>query len=189
MGGMSHMDQVFLKNVTDVIDSHIDDESFGVSDLCKKLGVSRSKLHRKLNSITGKSASKFIREFRLERAMTLLKNDEATAAEIAYSVGFRSPSYFSSSFHNYFGFPPSDVKKRQLESPDSDEFPGSLEPVENLKSDKFYKRSKLVLAGVLFLFALFLIRNYMESAPDSEGKLEVLATDSTGAQIHSHTSI
>lgn len=97
MGTLSGMDQEFLQRITDSINHHIDDEEFGVKELCKELGISRSKLHRKLNQLTGKSTSQFIREFRLSRAKEMLKSGSATVAEIAYSVGFKSPTYFSSS--------------------------------------------------------------------------------------------
>jgi len=74
MDRMSHMDQIFLNKITQIVDNHIDDEEFGVKELCRELGVSRSKLHRKLNLLTGKSTSQIIREFRLERSMVIPTN-------------------------------------------------------------------------------------------------------------------
>ncbi|MCK5369857.1 MAG: helix-turn-helix transcriptional regulator, partial [Cyclobacteriaceae bacterium] len=61
--------------------------------------MSRSQIHRKLNKINGKSITKFIREIRLEEAHQLLEDEVATAAEIAYQVGFSSPTYFNTCFH------------------------------------------------------------------------------------------
>ena len=62
-------------------------EKFGVNDIAKAISMSRVHLCRKLHSLTGKNVSQYIREFRLERAMELLKKDVATVSEIAYRGG------------------------------------------------------------------------------------------------------
>ena len=68
-----NLNHPFLKRTIDIIDKYLEEEGFGVKELCRELGVSRSKLHRKLNKLTGKSTSQFIREFRLERALEILR--------------------------------------------------------------------------------------------------------------------
>ncbi len=105
------MNQAFLQKVTEIVEGNLQNEQFGVEDLSAEAGFSRSQLHRKLKALLGKSVSRFIREIRLEKAMLMLKNDESTASEIAYHVGFGSPSYFYKCFHKYYGFPPGEVRK------------------------------------------------------------------------------
>ena len=105
------MDDAFLEKITSIVLENMENEQFGVEDLSEKVGISRSHLHRKLKLLKDKSVSQFIREVRLEEAMKLLKNDVATASEIAYRVGFSSPSYFYKSFQSFYGFPPGEVKK------------------------------------------------------------------------------
>lgn len=92
---------------------NFENEKFGVLELASEIGLSRTQLHRKLQDTIDKSTSQFIREYRLEKAMIMLENDEATASEIAYRVGFSSPTYFSSSFHNFYGYPPGEVKHKK----------------------------------------------------------------------------
>jgi transcriptional regulator GlxA family with amidase domain len=53
--------------------------------------------------------NQFIRTFRLQRAYELLKQNSATTAEIAYQVGFSSPSYFTKCFHEQFGYTPTEI--------------------------------------------------------------------------------
>lgn len=106
------MDQVFIDKLNGILETNLENEQFGVRELAQEMAMSRAQLHRKLHALTGKSTSKFIREFRLEKAMKLLKDNVATASEIAYRVGFRSPTYFNTSFHNYYGYPPGEVKYR-----------------------------------------------------------------------------
>lgn len=166
MGVMSHIDKVFLQKVSDVIDRNIEDETFGISDLCKELGVSRSKLHRKLRSLTGKSTSQFIREFRLKRALKMLRNKEATASEIAYSVGFNSPSYFSTSFHNYFGYSPGEIKNHDASSFDSDTTEDINDNFESKTPVKINRTLIGLLIGLVLIIAILGIRYSMNESPE-----------------------
>ena len=114
MSGDLSMDQVLLRKLNDVLEDNVANELFGVKELTERMGMSRAQLYRKLHALTGKSTSQFIREFRLEKAMEMLQNNVATASEIAYRVGFNSPTYFNTSFHAYYGYPPGEVKYKNL---------------------------------------------------------------------------
>ena len=105
------MGDQFLAKIYKVIEDNLENENFTVEELANHIGLSRSMLHRKLVRMTKKSASDLITELRLTRAMELLKNDAATASEIAYQVGFSSPSYFNKVFKNYFQISPGEVRK------------------------------------------------------------------------------
>jgi TolB-like protein/AraC-like DNA-binding protein len=112
------MDEAFIQKLNDILDINLPNENFGVSELAIEVGYSRSQLHRKLNEIADKSSSQFIREYRLQKAMEMLKLDSGTASEISYQVGFSSPSYFSTCFNNFYGYPPGEVKyQRAIVSP------------------------------------------------------------------------
>ena len=96
------------------------DEGFGVSELAGEMNMSRSTLHRRIRSETGISVSQFIRNARLNRALELLTEYSMTVAEAAYTTGFRSASYFSKSFRNYFGYPPVEARKRAFDERDTE---------------------------------------------------------------------
>ena len=70
--------------------------------------MSRTQMHRKLNALFGVSTSEFIRTQRLKLAKELLKKSGATIAEIAYQVGFNTPSYFNKCFKGKFGCTPNE---------------------------------------------------------------------------------
>ena len=110
MSDSASMDQLFLAKVHKAIEKNLATENFGVDELAQEIGISRSQLHRRLKSFHGQSASQMIREFRLKKAHEMLQNKVATASEISYQVGFSSPSYFNTSFHEYFGYPPGKAK-------------------------------------------------------------------------------
>ncbi len=105
------MEEKFLMRVKNVVEEHLDDENFSVEELSKEVGMSRAQLHRKLIALTGKSASRFVRNYRLEHAYQLLQNRVGTVSEIAYRVGYSSPAYFTKCFTEDFGISPSQVKK------------------------------------------------------------------------------
>lgn len=105
------MDQEFMQRVLIVVEKHLDEEEFSVEVLAGEVGMSRTQLHRKLNALTNQSASLFIRSIRLQRAADLLKQKAGTVSEIAYRVGFNSPTYFAKCFKEHFGYSPVELKK------------------------------------------------------------------------------
>ncbi|MDT8402517.1 MAG: AraC family transcriptional regulator, partial [Bacteroidales bacterium] len=103
--------QMFSDKLTQIIEANLQNEHFGVNELAREAGLSRSMLHRKLIQQTGKSASDFITLKRLEKAKALLEKGEFTAAEIAYKTGFSSPSYFNKVFKKHYQISPGNIRK------------------------------------------------------------------------------
>lgn len=99
-----------LKQLEGIVLENLRNEEFGVEDLARESGMSRTNLYRKIKKGTGKSGTEFIRDIRLKEAFKLLQQDEKTASEVAYEVGFNSPTYFNSCFKSYFGFTPGDAR-------------------------------------------------------------------------------
>jgi TolB-like protein/AraC-like DNA-binding protein/Tfp pilus assembly protein PilF len=112
-------DQKFVQKLTDIVLAHLADENFGVIDLVRESGFSRTTIHRKIRSVKNQDISQFTKEIRLEKAREMLQNNEGTVAEIAYRVGFSSATYFNKCFREYFGYPPGEIKKRESASSDS----------------------------------------------------------------------
>lgn len=108
------MDNAFVSKVNKIVLDNLPNEKFGVREVAKSLGLSRSQVLRRVKSVTGKSVNQLIREIRLEEALKLLKEEKKTIAEIAYEVGFSSPSYFSKCFYDHFRCTPSDFNKVNL---------------------------------------------------------------------------
>ena len=103
------VDEQFLKRMMLILEDHVGDDRFTTEELSQEMGMSRSHLHRKLKSLVGQGPNQFIRSFRLDRAHEMLRRNSGTAAEIAYAVGFGSPSYFTKCFHEKFGYTPSKI--------------------------------------------------------------------------------
>ena len=99
-------DEVFLQKVSTIIERHLIDTDFKVNQLEHELGMSHMQLYRKLKALTDQSANEFIRSVRLNKAATLLKSSNLNVSEVAYQVGFNSPSYFIKCFRKEFGILP-----------------------------------------------------------------------------------
>jgi AraC-like DNA-binding protein len=80
------------------------------------MAVSRSSLHKKIKSISGMTPNDYIQLIRLKKAAELLSGSEYQISEIAYIVGFNSPSYFSKCFYNQFGMLPRDFATKTKEN-------------------------------------------------------------------------
>ncbi|PHN08644.1 ATP-binding protein [Flavilitoribacter nigricans] len=109
--GLSDLDQAFLQTLNQLIENKLTEETFGIEQLVKASGVSRTQLFRKLKSLTGMSASEFIRDYRLRKAYQLLNEDHLTVSEVIHATGFNSRSYFYNAFKKKFGVAPSQLKK------------------------------------------------------------------------------
>ncbi len=100
------MDEQFMTKVLKVIGEHISEESFKIEELGTEVGMSRTQFYRKLKAITGMPASTYLRTVRLTRAKKMIEKNQGNISEIAYSLGFSSPSYFTKCFRKEFGYPP-----------------------------------------------------------------------------------
>ncbi|MGB5892937.1 MAG: ATP-binding protein [Ignavibacteriaceae bacterium] len=108
---LSSIDEQFMKRVLQGINEHISNEKFSIEELGKEAAMSRVHLHRKLKALTGKSTSLFIRSVRLAKAKKMIKEERGNIAEIAYDLGFGSPTYFTKCFKEEFGYLPSELTK------------------------------------------------------------------------------
>jgi len=104
---VSSMDEKFLRDIMDSIETNMADESFGVNQLSEQVFMSRSQLFRKLSALTNLSPADFIRIQRLKRAASLLEQHSGNVTEVAYMVGYQNPANFATNFKKQFGVSPS----------------------------------------------------------------------------------
>ncbi|MCB0567133.1 MAG: helix-turn-helix domain-containing protein, partial [Phaeodactylibacter sp.] len=104
-------EDIFMEKLRKIVEAQLGDEQFGIPELCKAIGMSRSQLHLKIKALTGKPTSHYIRSLRLHRSRELLKEGGLNVTQVAFEVGFRDLSYFSRAFSEEFGHSPSDLIK------------------------------------------------------------------------------
>ncbi len=103
----SPIDEEFMAKVTNLINDNLSDLDLSTEFLCDKLGVSYSKLYKKIKELTDLAPNEFIRTIRLKKSAEFLKSKKYNVSEVTNLVGFNDPLYFSRCFKKQFGFPPS----------------------------------------------------------------------------------
>lgn len=103
-------DARFLEQLRQRVQQQMTNSEFGVEALANDMGVSRVQLYRKVKMLTGRTPVDIIRLSRLNRSKVLLAQEGTTVSEVAYAVGFSSPSYFTKCFKDEFGQLPGDVR-------------------------------------------------------------------------------
>ncbi len=102
----------FISDLKSFICENLDDPDLKVPMIATHFGVSKTQLYRKLSSLTDQGVADIVRSERCERALELIREQELSLSEIAYEVGFSSPSHFSRSFKQQFGVTPSDTLQK-----------------------------------------------------------------------------
>lgn len=105
-------DQEFVNNAIGIVEKHIGDTSFDSDKFAGEIFLSRSQLHRKLQTITGQSTGEFIRTVRLKKAAGLILEKQLSVTQISFEVGFNSPSHFTKAFKQMFDCLPSEFIDR-----------------------------------------------------------------------------
>lgn len=160
--------QAFLDKLREITEANLKNDQFGVSELAERVGISRSNLYLHVNSLTNKSVSHFICEIRLKKALELLREGSLTISEIAYEVGFGSPTYFTKCFHDFYGFPPGDAGKRNFETKTRD---GHLS--EKMKAI-FSKRNLMIVGStVAVMMIIAIIFAHLLISKDKETNLSI----------------
>lgn len=102
----SEVDKSFIERLRAIVEDHLADTDLSVESLASQVGMGRSQLYRKVKQLTGFSPVELIRLRRIKKAAELLTRTEKSVSEIAYEVGFASPSYLTKCFKDYFGVSP-----------------------------------------------------------------------------------
>jgi YesN/AraC family two-component response regulator len=107
------VEDTFMMKIRGIMELHLDDDQFGIHELCKEIGMSRAQLYRKFKSLTNKTVNEYLINFRLFKAKEMLLTSGLNVSEVAYEVGFKNLSHFSRAFREVFGQNPSDLKKNE----------------------------------------------------------------------------
>jgi len=151
----------FLSKVTEIIEENISNEQFGVSELAREAGMSRSNLLRKIKKLTKLSASQFISQVRLKNAMEMLKQNSLNVSEVSYEVGFSSTSYFIKCFREHYGYPPGEVGK------------GDVSEYDSISTDQPLKKRRILISGLTMATVLLAVTLFIVFKPSSAKQKEL----------------
>lgn len=109
---INSMEQDFVDKLRSLINNNLRNSKLNIDDLSDEMGFSRVQFYRKTKSLTGYAPNELVRITRLKLSRKLLTTTDKNISEIAYEVGFSSPSYFSKCYKDYFGESPLDIQKK-----------------------------------------------------------------------------
>jgi LacI family transcriptional regulator len=92
-------------------------EQFGISDVVRASGVSRSNLEHRFRDRLHRSINTEIRQRRLAKARNLLLDTMLSLEEIARLSGFRRATYFSNIFQDEYGLSPGAWRRKNRSLP------------------------------------------------------------------------
>ena len=108
---VSKVEQEFMNNLHSFIMEHLEDSTLDLTKIAEAMNMSKPTLCRKIKAATDLTVSEYLRICRLKRAAELIAENQYRINEVAYLVGYSSPSYFTQSFQKQFGKLPSDLIK------------------------------------------------------------------------------
>ncbi len=105
------IEDAFILKIRNIMEAHLDNDHFGIQQLCKEIGMSRAQLYRKFKTLTDKTVNDYLLTFRLHKAKEMLLHTDLNVSEVAWEVGFKNLSHFSRAFTEAFGLNPSGIRK------------------------------------------------------------------------------
>ncbi|MEJ2004084.1 MAG: helix-turn-helix domain-containing protein, partial [Cyclobacteriaceae bacterium] len=163
MSGFLNPENEFLQKIIGIIEENLGDENFGVPDLADEANMSRSNLLRKVKRLSGFSVSVFIRKVRLHHAREMLQDESLTASEVAFNVGFKSPSYFTKCFREEFGYTPGERKLKAEDEYHHNELSGS-----------WFRPAYLIVLVIAVLAAVWLFQTFgKQERPELSGEKSI----------------
>jgi len=104
----------FLNKATQIVEDHIIDTDFSITDFSREMGMSKSLLYTKFNAVTGYSPNDFIKIIRMKQAVSLFKEGRYNINEVANLTGFDEASYFTTCFKKIYGKSPKQFIKENM---------------------------------------------------------------------------
>lgn len=106
-------DEQLMNRLMQFLEERIGDESLKIDEMAEAVGLSRTVFYEKIRSLMGVSPSDFLRQLRMQRACQLITGSKLPFSQIAYSVGFSDPKYFTKCFKKHTGMTPSEYRTNE----------------------------------------------------------------------------
>ncbi|MDE6611452.1 MAG: response regulator, partial [Muribaculaceae bacterium] len=112
-------DQVMMEKLMKFIEERIGDETLRIEEMADAMSMGRTVFYGKIKAIVGMSPSDFLRRLRMQRAEELITRSKMNFSQIAFSVGFSDPKYFTKCFKKETGMTPSEYRHKKQEEQSS----------------------------------------------------------------------
>lgn len=106
-------DQIMMEKLMKFLEQRIGDENLRIEEMADAVSMGRTVFYGKIKAIVGMSPSDFLRSLRMQRAEELIVRSKMNFSQIAFSVGFSDPKYFTKCFKKETGMTPSDYRQQK----------------------------------------------------------------------------
>ena len=103
-------ESAFLSKIKNYLEKNLDNAELSMDDIASSLNMSKTQMYRKIRAVSEMTPNELLQAMRLSKADELLKSSDLTIAEVAYAVGFSSPSYFTRCYKEKYGAPPKEKR-------------------------------------------------------------------------------
>ncbi len=107
-------DQEFVENLVHVVEQNYANPDFDVNSMAAKMKASNRQLQRKVKALTGRTPVQYVRNFRLEKSLSCLR-EGIPIGETARIIGFSSHTYFTYCFKVQFGMTPQQAHAESIQ--------------------------------------------------------------------------
>lgn len=107
--------KAFVAKAIEYVRENYSEQNLSIETVCSCLNVSAAYFSTIFKKETGKTFINYLTDYRMEKAVDLLLNQNEKTYIIAEKVGYSDPNYFSYAFKKQFGMSPSKYKASKLE--------------------------------------------------------------------------
>ncbi len=87
-------------------------ENITIAQIAKVSNFSESYFSKLFRQLTGSSFTRYLKDYRLERAAQMLRNSDSRVSDVAFLVGFNNLSYFTRAFKTKYKINPKAYKEK-----------------------------------------------------------------------------
>ena len=93
----------FIRKLLQVIEQNLEEEELGSTLIADRMAMSPRQFYRKFKEISPIAPSDLIKNYRMEKAARLLREEDLSIQDVIADVGISSRSYFYKEFARKFG--------------------------------------------------------------------------------------
>lgn len=107
-----HSDQVeLIKEIHDRMTAH-PEYRYTIDELAREYLINRATLKNIFKSVYGMPVASYMKQYRITRAASMLRETDLSIASVAHSVGYESQSKFSAAFKDIMKILPTDYRRQ-----------------------------------------------------------------------------
>lgn len=106
---LTPLEREWLREVDQYILDNLDNHQLVIGDIADAVCMSERQFFRRIEELTGQTPNHYVQAWRMRRAQEMLRAGQCgTVKEVALSVGFYNPDYFSRLYESFYGCRPVD---------------------------------------------------------------------------------